>query len=146
MSADVDPPLAGVRVLELANFMAGPYCAMLLADLGADVIKVENPVGGDFSRATGPLVEGESAGFLALNRNKRSLSLNLKHPRGRDIFLRLASRADVVVENFRPGTMADLGIDDAALRSHNPRLIYCSVSGYGQTGPYSRRAAARRRR
>ena len=141
MTADVEPPLSGVRVLELANFMAGPYCGMLLADLGADVIKVENPDGGDFSRATGPFVAGESAGFLALNRNKRSLSLNLKHPRARDIFLRLASRADVVVENFRPGTMADLGIDDAVLRPHNPRLIYCSVSGYGQTGPYSRRAA-----
>ncbi|MER3456721.1 MAG: hypothetical protein C4304_07550 [candidate division GAL15 bacterium] len=90
------PPLHGIRVLELAHFMAGPYCAMLLADLGADVIKIENPDGGDHSRATPPFLDGESAGFIALNRNKRSLALNLKHPRGRRVFLRLVDRADVV--------------------------------------------------
>ncbi len=137
-----DPPLSGVRVLELANFMAGPYCGLVLADLGADVIKVENPDGGDFSRASPPFAGGpggESAGFLALNRNKRSLALDLKHPGGRALFLRLAERADVLIENFRPGTMADLELDDACLRPRNPRLIYCSVSGYGQTGPYAHR-------
>lgn len=133
------PPLHGIRVLELANFMAGPYCAMLLADLGADVIKVENPDGGDHSRATPPFLDGESAGFIALNRNKRSLALNLKHPMGREVFLRLAERADVVVENFRPGTTKDLGIDYETLAARNPGLIYCAVSGYGQTGPYSHR-------
>jgi len=133
------PPLHGIRVLELANFMAGPYCAMLLADLGADVIKIENPEGGDHSRATPPFLDGESAGFIALNRNKRSLALNLKHPQGREIFLKLADRADVVIENFRPGTTRDLGIDYETLSARNPRLIYCAVSGYGQTGPYSHR-------
>jgi len=137
--SNASPPLHGIRVLELANFMAGPYCAMLLADLGADVIKVENPEGGDYSRATPPFLDGESAGFIALNRNKRSLALNLKHPQGRDIFLKLADRADVVIENFRPGTTRDLGIDYETLSARNPRLIYCAVSGYGQTGPYSHR-------
>lgn len=133
-------PLDGIRVLELANFMAGPYTGMLLADMGADVVKVENPKGGDFARQNPPFVEGESAGFMALNRNKRSLTLNLKHPRGRELFLQLAGEADVVLENFRPGTMADLGIDAATLRALNPRLIYCSASAYGRSGPYSQKA------
>ena len=134
------PPLTGLRVLELANLMAGPFCGLVLADLGADVVKIENPQGGDFSRATPPCVRGVSAGFLALNRNKRSLALDLKAPAGREVFLRLARRADVVLENFRPGTVRDLGIDYQTLREVNPRLVYCSVSGYGQTGPYSQRA------
>jgi crotonobetainyl-CoA:carnitine CoA-transferase CaiB-like acyl-CoA transferase len=133
------PPLSGVRVIELANFMAGPFCGMVLADLGADVIKVENPDGGDFSRTTGPFLEGESAGFLALNRNKRGLSLNLKHPEGRAIFLRLSDTADIIVENFRPGTTEDLGIGYDTLSKRNPGLIYCSISGFGRTGPYSQR-------
>lgn len=133
-------PLDGIRVLELANFMAGPYTGMLLADMGADVVKVENPKGGDFARQNPPFVEGESAGFMALNRNKRSLTLNLKHPRGRELFLQLAREADVVLENFRPGTMADLGIDATTLRALNPRLIYCSASAYGRSGPYSQKA------
>src|SRR5439155_18726911 len=115
-----DGALEGVRVLELANFMAGPYCGMLLADLGAEVIKIENPEGGDFSRQTGPFVEGESAGFMALNRNKQSLALDLKAKRGHAIFLRLARTADVLVENFRPGTMDDLGIGYTALSPINP--------------------------
>ena len=132
-------PLEGIRVLELANFMAGPYAGMLLADMGADVIKVENPRGGDFARHNPPFVEGEGAGFMALNRNKRSLALNLKHPRGRDLFLELARGADIVLENFRPGTMADLGIDAATLRALNPRLVYCSASAYGRSGPYSQK-------
>jgi formyl-CoA transferase len=132
--------LEGIRVLELANFMAGPYAGMLLADMGADVIKIENPRGGDFARGNPPFVNGEGAGFMALNRNKRSVALNLKQPRGRDLFLQLAASADVVLENFRPGTMTDLGIDAATLRAVNPALIFCSASAFGQTGPYSQRA------
>jgi crotonobetainyl-CoA:carnitine CoA-transferase CaiB-like acyl-CoA transferase len=132
--------LEGIRVLELANYMAGPFAGMLLADMGADVVKIENPRGGDFTRNNPPFVNGEAAGFMALNRNKRSVTLNLKHPRGREIFLALAGEADVVLENFRPGTMADLGIDAATLRARNPKLIFCSASAFGQTGPYSQRA------
>src|SRR5919199_108138 len=134
-------PLEGIRVLELANYMAGPYCGMLLADMGAEVIKVENPQGGDFSRLTAPLVAGESAGFMALNRNKKSVTLDLKSERGHAIFLELVRTADVLVENFRPGTMDDLGIGYAALAAINPRLVYSSASGFGQTGPYRHRAA-----
>jgi crotonobetainyl-CoA:carnitine CoA-transferase CaiB-like acyl-CoA transferase len=133
-------PLDGIRVLELANYMAGPYCGMLLADLGAEVIKVENPHGGDFSRQTGPFLSGESAGFVALNRNKKSIALNLKSERGRVLLLDLARTADVLIENFRPGTMTDLGIDYPALSAINPRLIYSSASAFGQSGPYSQRA------
>ena len=133
-------PLDGVRVLELANYMAGPFAGMILADLGADVIKVENPRGGDFSRQTAPFLKGESAGFIALNRNKRSLTLDLKAERGRAIFLELVKTADVLIENFRPGTMHDLGIDYKVLSQVNPRLVYSSASAFGQSGPYSQRA------
>ena len=131
--------LAGVRVLELANFMAGPYCGMLLADMGADVIKVENPDVGDYTRQTPPFVNGESAGFLALNRNKKSITLNLKSSEGRAIFMELARGADVILENFRPGTMRDLGIDYDSVKAVREDVIYCSASGFGQTGPYSQR-------
>jgi formyl-CoA transferase len=134
-----EPPLAGIRVLELANYMAGPYCGMLLGDLGADVIKVENPQGGDYARGNPPFRDGDGAGFLLLNRNKRSLALDLKRPRGHALFLDLARTADVLIENFRPGTARDLGIDYDALAALNPRLIYLSASAYGQTGPYSER-------
>jgi formyl-CoA transferase len=134
-------PLEGIRVLELANYLAGPFCGMLLADMGAEVIKVENPQGGDFSRLTAPFLDGESAGFMALNRNKQSVTLDLKSPRGHAIFLELVRTADVLVENFRPGTMDDLGIGYAPLAAINPRLIYSSASGFGQTGPYRHRAA-----
>ncbi len=127
--------LAGVRVLELANFMAGPFCGMLLGDMGAEVIKVENPKVGDYTRETGPFVNGESAGFMALNRNKKSITLNLKTDEGRALFRELAKTADVILENFRPGTMTDLGIDYAAVRRVRPDVIYCSASGFGQTGP-----------
>lgn len=133
-------PLNGVRVLEMTNYIAGPYSGMILADLGADVIKVENPSGGDFSRNTRPFVKGESAGFMTINRNKRSVSLNLKDPQGRDLFLRLAQTADVIIENFRPGTTQDLGVDYDSIRKLKPDIIYASVSAYGQTGPYSQRA------
>jgi len=133
-------PLDGVRVLELANYMAGPFAGMILADLGAEVIKVENPQGGDFSRQTAPFVQGESAGFIALNRNKKSITLNLKAERGRALLFELVKTADVLIENFRPGTMHDLGIDYDVLERINPRLIYSSASAFGQTGPYSQRA------
>jgi CoA:oxalate CoA-transferase len=121
-------PLDGIRVLELANYMAGPYCGMLLADMGADVIKVENPQGGDFSRNTAPFIEGESVGFMAINRGKRSLTLDLKSERGKAIFLDLIKSADVMVENFRPGTMNDLGLGYEMLSSLNPRLIICATT------------------
>jgi formyl-CoA transferase len=133
--------LEDIRVLELGNFMAGPFCGMLLADMGADVIKVENPKGGDFTRLTQPFVDGESAGFLAVNRNKRSLALDLKHPRGRAIFLDLLKTSDVVIENLRPGTMDDLGLGYPTLREANPAIILSSASGYGQSGPYKGRSA-----
>ncbi|HET8570129.1 MAG TPA: CoA transferase [Candidatus Limnocylindria bacterium] len=133
--------LGDVRVLELTNFVAGPYCGMLLADMGADVIKVENPKGGDFTRGSAPFIEGESAGFLAMNRNKRSIALDLKQDRGREIFLDLVRASDVVVENLRPGTLEDLRIGYDALAQANPRIILSSATGFGLTGPYKHRAA-----
>ena len=133
--------LEGIRVLELGNFMAGPFCGMLLADLGADVIKVENPKGGDFTRSAAPFIEGESAGFLAVNRNKRSIAIDLKAERGRELFLELVKRSDVVIENLRPGTLDDLGIGYAVLSGVNPGIILSSASGFGQTGPYKDRPA-----
>ncbi len=128
-------PLDGVRVLEVGNFMAAPFCGMQLADLGADVIKVESPSGGDVVRSAAPFQNGESGAFMRLNRNKRGLALDLKVARGKELFLRLARTADVVVENLRPGAMAKLGLDYAALREINPRLVYVAASGWGQDGP-----------
>ena len=131
-------PLAGMRVLELAQIMSGPTGGMLLADLGADVIKVEKLPGGDDSRGyTEPRVNGVSAPYLMMNRNKRGLALDLKHVQGRAVLLRLVARADVLLENFRGGTMERLGLGYAVLREANPGLIYCAVSGYGHTGPYA---------
>ncbi|TMD59760.1 MAG: CoA transferase [Chloroflexi bacterium] len=129
-------PLDGVRVLELGNYMAGPFCGMLLGDLGADVIKVENPRGGDYARALGPFPPGvpDGAGFVRMNRNKRSVALDLKRPEARDAFVALARRADIIVENFRPGTMDDLGVGFAILSHQNPRLVYVAISGFGATG------------
>jgi crotonobetainyl-CoA:carnitine CoA-transferase CaiB-like acyl-CoA transferase len=128
----------GVRVLDLSRMLAGPYGSMLLADMGAEVLKVEAPDGGDPMRAMGPpfLPGGESAYFLAINRNKKSLGLDLAKAAGRDVFLDLAAQADVVWENFRPGVMERLGIGYAALSTLNPRLVMCSLSAYGQDGPY----------
>jgi crotonobetainyl-CoA:carnitine CoA-transferase CaiB-like acyl-CoA transferase len=126
-------------VLDLTSQLSGPYCTMLLADLGADVIKVERPGAGDDVRAMSPRVAGESAPFMMWNRNKRSLALDLKRPEGRDIALRLADGADVLVENFRPGTVDRLGLGWVAVSARNPRLVYCSISGFGQTGPYAGR-------
>lgn len=135
------PPLAGVRVVEIGNFMAGPFCGMQLADLGADVVKVEEPTSGDLARKMPPVVGGESGNFARLNRGKRSLATDLKTPEGRDVFLRLADRADVVVENMRPGTMSDLGLAPAELMRRNERLVYAAISGWGQDGPYADRPA-----
>jgi crotonobetainyl-CoA:carnitine CoA-transferase CaiB-like acyl-CoA transferase len=128
----------GVRVLDLSRMLAGPYGSMLLADLGAEVIKVEEPDGGDPMRVMGPpfLPEGESAYFLSINRNKKSVALDLTKPAGREVFLDLAAQADVVWENFRPGVLERLGLHYAALAAVNPRLILCSISAYGQDGPY----------
>ncbi|HLW58480.1 MAG TPA: CaiB/BaiF CoA-transferase family protein [bacterium] len=135
-------PLDDLTVVDLTRALAGPYCTMMLADLGARVIKVETPDAGDDTRGWGPpFYEGESAYFLSINRNKQSLTLNLKDQRGRDLLLRLLRRADVLVENFRPGTMDRLGMGYAAVHDLVPRLVYCSISGFGQTGPYRERAA-----
>ena len=120
--------------------MAGPFCTMQLADLGADVVKVENPRGGDNVRLTAPFLDGESSNFIRLNRNKRSLALDLKAPDGKSVFRRLAERADVVVENLRPGTMTDLELDYPRLRDLNLGLVYVAASGWGQSGPYSQLA------
>src|SRR5438105_7805908 len=134
------PPLEGVRVLEVGNFMAGPFCGMQLADLGADVIKVENPAGGDMVRQTAPFLDGESSNFVRLNRNKRSLALDLKSASGKEVYRKLIARTDIVIENLRPGTMKDLELDYDRLQQINPRLIYVAASGWGQTGPYAQLA------
>jgi crotonobetainyl-CoA:carnitine CoA-transferase CaiB-like acyl-CoA transferase len=128
-------PLTGVRVLEVGNYLAGPYCGMQLADLGAEVIKVEHPDGGDQVRLVAPLIGGEGSAFIRLNRNKRSIAVDLKAPEGREVFRKLVGTADVVIENLRPGTMGDLGLDYSTLRAINPRLIYVAASGWGQDGP-----------
>ena len=132
-------PLSGVRVVEVGNFMAAPFLALQLADLGADVIKVENPAGGDQVRQTAPLLDGESSNFIRLNRNKRSLALDLKAAEGKAVFRKLAAGADILVENLRPGTMGDLELDYPRLSILNPRLIYVAASGWGQDGPYAQR-------
>ena len=134
-------PLDGVVALDLTQIMAGPVCTMLLADMGADVIKIEKPEGGDDTRRMGPSLAagGPAAGFLALNRNKRSLALNLRDERGQAVFRRLAADADVVVENFRPGVMERLGLGYGELRRLKPSLVYGSISGFGGTGPYAQR-------
>ena len=132
-------PLEGVKVLDLTNVMAGPYCSMVLGDLGADVVKIESFPAGDTSRRFTPQVNGESYCFAVLNRNKRSLALDLKSGRGIEALLRLAAKADVVLENFRPGVVDRLGIGPDALLKLNPALVYASMSGFGQTGPYGRK-------
>jgi crotonobetainyl-CoA:carnitine CoA-transferase CaiB-like acyl-CoA transferase len=133
-----DPPLAGVTIVDFTRVLSGPYCTMLLADMGARVIKVEQPGRGDDTRGWGPpFVKGESAYFLSINRNKESLTLDLKHPASGEILDALLARADVLVENFRPGTMERLGLGYDAVAARYPRLVYCSISGFGQTGPRS---------
>src|SRR5437899_2029272 len=135
-----DQPLKGLRVLDLTRVLAGPYCSMFLGDMGAEVIKVEEPGKGDDTRGWPPFVEGEATYFLSVNRNKKSLTLNMKAPEGRSVLTRLIAKADVVLENFRPGTMERLGCGYEQLRAVNPRLIYCAISGFGESGPEAGRA------
>ena len=132
-------PLAGVRVLDLTRVLAGPFAAMMLGDMGADVIKIEEPGKGDDTRKWPPFVGGEASYFMSVNRSKRSLTLNLKAPAGAAILKRLAARSDVVLENFRTGTMDKLGLGYATLRRLNPRLVYCAISGFGESGPEAAR-------
>src|SRR6266511_4142353 len=148
------PPLDGITVLDLTRVLAGPYCTMLLADMGARVIKIEQPGKGDDTRAWGPPFlypsahkpragnpeQGESAYFLSINRNKESVTLDFKKPEGRAILETLVATSDVLVENFRPGTLTKLGLDYKTLAPRHPRLVYCSISGFGQTGPRSKEA------
>jgi len=131
--------LAGIRVLDLTRLLPGPYATLLLADLGAEVIKIEEPSTGDPVRWTPPFVNGKSYRFLLLNRNKKSLTLNLKNPQGREIFLKLAHTADAILEGFRPGAVQRLGIDYEAVRKIKPDIIYGSLTGFGQEGPYRER-------
>jgi crotonobetainyl-CoA:carnitine CoA-transferase CaiB-like acyl-CoA transferase len=132
-------PLDGMRVLEITQVMSGPFCGLLLGDLGADVIKVEKPGGDDSRRMAPPSINGESVAFMAINRNKRGLGLNLKSEDGREIFRKLAAQSDVLIENFRPKAMEDFRLGYKDLSALNPALIYCSISGFGQTGPYRER-------
>ncbi len=133
-------PLAGLKVIELAHIMAGPVCGLMLADMGADVIKVEKITGGDDSRRfLPPDIGGESAAFMMMNRNKRGIAVDLKSDTGREVVRRLLRDADVVIENYRRGTMERLGLGYESLREANPGLIYCEISGFGRTGPYAER-------
>ena len=134
--------LEGIRVLDLTRALAGPFCTLMLGDNGADVIKIEIPGTGDDTRHWGPpFIQEESAYFLSINRNKRSLTLNLRDPAAKDVFLRLATDADAIVENFTPGVMGRFGLDYQAVKSVNPRIVFCSISGFGQSGPYKDRPA-----
>jgi len=133
-------PLDGIRVVDLSRILAGPYCSMLLGDMGAEIIKIESPDHGDDTRGWGPpFIDGESAYFLSINRNKKSLTLNLKAGQGKDILTRLIGLSDVLMENFRPGTLGRLGFGYEQVRAMNPRMVYASISGFGQTGPLAGR-------
>src|SRR5579872_1141190 len=133
----MERPLAGIRVLDLSRVLAGPYSTQILGDLGAEVIKVEEPERGDETRTWGPpYLGGQSGYYLCINRNKRDLTLNLKHAEARKVLDALILRSDVLVQNFKPGTMERLGYDDTALARLNPRLIRCAISGFGPDGPY----------
>ena len=134
--------LEGISVLDLTRALAGPFCSLMLGDNGADVIKVEIPGTGDDTRHWGPpFIQGESAYYLSINRNKRSLTLNLRDAKAKDIFLKMAASADVVLENFTPGVMSRFGLDYQAVKAVNPKIVYCSISGFGQDGPYQNRPA-----
>jgi alpha-methylacyl-CoA racemase len=129
------PPLSGVRVLDLSRLLPGPYCTWTLAALGAEVIRIEPPSGGDYTRELPPVVNGHGVFFAAINRGKRSVTLDLRRDEGREVFRALLKTADVLVEGFKPGVMAEIGLDPEGLCAEHPRLIVCSISGYGQTGP-----------
>ena len=133
-------PLSGIRILDLTRLLPGAFCTMLLADMGADVVKIEEPATGDYMRWTPPLIDGQSVWFNALNRNKRSVTLNLKTGEGRDLLLKLVDGAAVLVEGNRPGVMDRLGVGWDVLHARNPKLVMCSITGYGQDGPYASRA------
>jgi len=134
-------PLSGIRILDLSRLLPGAYASQMMADFGADVIKVEEPGSGDYGRFMPPHgAGGMSLYYLAINRNKRSITLNLKSAEGREIFLRMIRKADVVLESFRPGVLERLGLGYEELKEVNPGLIYCAISGYGQDGPYRLRA------
>ena len=133
-------PLKGIRILDLSTMYPGPLCTMMLADFDAEVIRVEPPKGGDLWRLSQPRVNGLGMPYLQVNRNKKSLCLNLKEPEAREIFYKLVRGADVVVEQYRPGVAARLGIDYDTVSRLNPRLVYCSISGFGQDGPYRLRS------
>lgn len=134
-------PLEGIRVLDLTRLLPGPYCTLLLADYGADVIKVEDPKSGDYARWYEPKVnDDQSAMFISLNRNKRSITLDLKDEKDKEAFISLIKTADVLIESFRPGVMDRLGLGFEELKVHNPKLIYCAITGYGQSGPYAKEA------
>jgi len=130
-------PLEGIRILDLSWVLAGPFATMVLGDLGAEVIKLERPQAGDLARGNGPFIDGESSYFLSLNRGKKSITIDLQTPQGRQVFLKLVKKVDVIVENFVPGTMKRLGLDYEVLKKQNPGLIYAAISGFGQTGPYA---------
>ena len=129
-------PLANIKILDLTRALAGPFCAMVLGDLGADVVKVEPLPAGDLTRAWTPFDHGESCFFLSVNRNKRSLAVDFRNPRGLETLRRLAGQVDVVLENFKPGSVQAMGLDYDTLKKHNPGLIYGSITGYGNSGPY----------
>ena len=135
-------PLTDLRVVDLSRIVAGPFATQILSDYGAEIIKVEHPQGGDDSRQWAPprAADGQASYFFAVNRGKRSITIDLKHPRGKALVLDLVRRGDVLIENFKPGTMDDLGLGWATLRAANPRLVYCAISGFGATGPYRDRA------
>lgn len=134
-------PLQNIKILDMTRVLAGPYCTMTLADLGAEVIKIEAPKSGDDSRAFGPYIENESAYFMSINRNKESMTLNLKTEKGKEIIKEMVKKVDVIVENFKPGTMEKLGLGYEVLKKINPRIIYAAASGFGHYGPYSDRPA-----
>jgi crotonobetainyl-CoA:carnitine CoA-transferase CaiB-like acyl-CoA transferase len=139
VAAERTGPLKGCRVVELAHIMAGPVCGLMLADMGAEVVKVEKLAGDDTRRMLPPDVKGESAAFMMMNRNKRGIALDLKQQDGKEALLRLLDRADVVIENYRKGTMEKLGLGYDTLKARNPGLIYCEISGFGRSGPYAER-------
>lgn len=130
------PPLEELRIIDLSRLLPGPYCTMLLADLGAEVIKIEEPKLGDYIRRIPPYIGTESALFLSVNRNKKGMTLNLKSEKGREVFYKLAERSDVILESFRPGVTERLGVHYEKIKEINPKIIYCSISGYGKDGPY----------